>query len=119
MSPLCHAQVECAPGSAHASSDGAQQHAVEIARLVGVGQEIQLLVKAIRRQLVAQVTQRGEILDREADAVEQGDLPIAFAALRLAGNDAPEFGDGMIAVELLDFAFDPGLRRIFDEDVGA
>jgi hypothetical protein len=38
---------------------------------------------------------------------------------RKPGDEAPEFGDRIAAVHLLDLALDPGLRRIFDERIDA
>ena len=70
-------------------------------------------------ELVADVAQGGKVLDREADAVEQGDLPCVAPPGRLPGQHLPQLGHGMGAVELLDLALDPGLRGVFDEDVRA
>ncbi len=93
----------------------AQQHAVEVARLVGIGEQVERLVDVAADQLVADVTQRGEIFRGEADAVEQGHFAVVRAPLGLAGDDLPQLLDRIIAGKLLDFAFDAGLLGIFDE----
>ena len=65
------------------------------------------------------VTQCRKILNREADAVEQGDLFVIFAALRLSGDDTTEFRGRVIPVQLLNLTFDPCLFRLFHKDFGA
>lgn len=56
-----------------------QQHAEQIARLVRVCQQIEPVIEVGRSDLVAHVAQGREILDREADRVEHGDLPFVPA----------------------------------------
>lgn len=50
------------------------QHSEKIARVIRVGQQVELLIKAGAFQLIADIAQGREILGCEADAVEQGDL---------------------------------------------
>src|SRR5574337_492162 len=95
-----------------------QKHAVKVARIVGVGEEVEVDVGAGALELVPDVTKRREILDGEADAVEQRDLPLVHAPRRTAGEHLPELGHWIIAVELLDFPLHAGLGRILDENVG-
>jgi hypothetical protein len=61
-----------------AANNSAQQHAEQRSRgSSGIGQQIELFIDRPRAvaELLADIAQRREILDREADAVEQGDLP--------------------------------------------
>jgi len=51
-------------------SAGPQQHAEEVARVVRIGNNIELLEVVRAFQLLAHIAQGGEILDRKADAVE-------------------------------------------------
>src|SRR4029078_10293627 len=67
-----------------------QQHAEQVARLVRSGDNVEVPVKPGTPQPVADVTKRGEILDREADAVEQGDLAGVAAAGRPFRGKPPE-----------------------------
>ena len=69
-------------------------------------------------QKIADVAQGGKVLDGKADAVEQRNLVLRSAAFGLAGVDLPEFGNRMIAVELLEFTLDMSLVRELDKDIG-
>src|SRR5580658_2334856 len=50
---------------------GAQQHSVEIAGIVGVGDKVEFFDAPA--EAIPGIAKRGEILDRETDAVEQRD----------------------------------------------
>ncbi len=65
------------------------------------------------------IAQRREILDCKANAVEQGDLASVAAALCRTAHHLPKFGDRVVCIKLLNFALDPGLGRVFHEDVRA
>ncbi len=94
---------------------GPLQHAEQITRIIGIGDHIQILIEITILQLVVHIAQGGKILDRETDAVKQGDLPIRRAALGGAVDHLPDLGHGVIGVQLLDFALDPGLFGEFDK----
>src|SRR3546814_3220607 len=61
------------------------------------------------------ITQRRKILDRETDAVEQGDLARIIAPVGVAAQHLPEFRDGIVRTHLLYLAIDPRLRLEFDK----
>ncbi len=92
------------------------KHAEEIARLVGVRQEIELLVEIASRQLGADIAKGGEVFHGEADGIEEGDLPIVRTPGHPPADHIGEFRDGVILRQVLDLALDARLRRIFDED---
>jgi len=96
-----------------------RDHSEQIARIVGVGQHIELREMRVGIQLVADVAQGREILGREAHTVEQRDLTGTRPPLRLARHHAPQLGDGVVFIKLLNFTLHPRLRRVFHEDVGA
>ncbi len=54
-------------------------HAKQVARVIGVGQHVQLLIPACAVQRIAHISQGRKILDRKADAVKQGDLACVCA----------------------------------------
>src|SRR5690606_8054316 len=70
-------------------------------------------------QLVAHITQRGKVFGCEAYRIEEGNLLGCPAALDLACHHLPQLRHRMVGSELLDFAFDPRLRRKLNEYVGA
>ena len=84
----------------------------------GCGDEVDVVRSRCRADGVAQVAQRREVLDREADRVEERDL-LARSCGRAARRDAPATArspaksGGM----LLDLALDAGLLGVLDEDV--
>ena len=63
-----------------------------------------------------QVAQRREVLEREADRVEQRHLAIAVAARSKTADDVGELDHREVRSELLDLAFDARLRRVLDDD---
>src|SRR3546814_19983405 len=65
------------------------------------------------------ITQRRKILDRETDAVEQGDLARIIAPVGVAAQHLPEFRDGIVRTHLLNLALDPRLRLEFDKGARA
>ena len=110
------------PGTPSASlicRRGAQDHAEQVTRLVRVGDHVEFLVKPGCFELSVDVAQRREVLDGETDAVEHGDLFGVTPAGDIAADDLPEFNHRVIIGQLLDLALDTGLRRVFDENVGA
>ncbi len=50
------------------------QHAEQVARVVRIGEEVEVLVMGMLGQEVAHGAERGKVLDREADRVEHRDL---------------------------------------------
>src|SRR3546814_9596960 len=82
-------------------------------------EQVNLAVQMRRRGRLGEIAQRREILDREADRIEQGHLVAMAAAGRLARDDAPQLGRGEIGGHLLNLALDPRLRQILDEEAGA
>ena len=97
----------------------ALEHSEEIAGVIGVCEHIEALEKLCSLDVLAHVAQGGKILDREADAVKQGDLRLACATLGLTGDHLPKLCDGVIGGELLNFALDAGLRGKFHKDIRA
>jgi len=94
-------------------------HPEQVARVVGVGEHVQLNGKVGAFDLVVYKAQGREVLDCKADRVKQGDLLVVATAVGFAPHDLPELDNGVIIVKLLDFTLDAGLRRIFDENVRA
>src|SRR5271165_2601864 len=87
LSPRGRPQTSRAPSADR--SRRAHEHAVEIARVIRVGDEIELLVKISAGEALPHIAQRREILDREAHAVEDGVLLVVAAARLRADNDLP------------------------------
>src|SRR3546814_18140917 len=84
-----------------ASDRGALQHADQVARIVGVGEHVDRLKEVAAFDLGMNITQRRKILDRETDAVEQGDLARIIAPVGVAAQHLPEFRDGIVRTHLL------------------
>ncbi len=67
---------------------------------------------------IAQVTQRGEVVDSESDIVEEGNLLVVIAASGLTGEYLVELDNREVFRLLLDFTFDAGLLWELYEDLG-
>ena len=52
----------------------AQQHAEQIARIVGVGDHVELIKERCAFDCVMDVAQRTEVFDRKTDAIKQGNF---------------------------------------------
>ncbi|MBP0650136.1 hypothetical protein J8J40_24130, partial [Mycobacterium tuberculosis] len=61
--------------------------AKEIARLVGIGKQVEHVVEVAAGDPVADIGEDREVLDGEADGVEHGDLVGRAPPRRLAGED--------------------------------
>lgn len=119
MSPARVRRKEIVSVNRVSSLARAIEHAEQVARVVRVSDHVERLAEASLRHALAHILQRREILNGESDAIEQSDLTHVPATRREPSDDAPEFGDRIAAVHLLDLAFNPSLRRIFDERIGA
>ena len=98
---------------------GALQHTKKVTRIVGIGDHIKLIKEGCFFDFPVDVTQGREIFDCEADAVEKGDVTWCGAALFVARQDFPKLCHGVMGVHLLNFAFNAGLGRVFDKNIGA
>ncbi len=58
-----------------------QQHAEQVAQLIEVGQHIQPAIEVRRPDPITHVAQGREVLDREANGVEHGDLPFVLTCI--------------------------------------
>src|SRR5262249_13656851 len=81
-----------------------EQHAEQVARLVGIRQQVELLIERRAEHVAPYPAQRRKVLDGEADGVEKCDLARAPPSLGLAGDDLPQFGDRVVGRQLLDLA---------------
>src|SRR5215207_9596187 len=88
----------------------------EVLRVVGAGDEVDALLEVGAGDLVAGVAKGREVLDREADRVEERDLLGARAARGSAGQDLPELGHREVGGLRLDLALDAGLGGVLHED---
>src|SRR3546814_12245606 len=82
-------------------------------------EQVNLAVQMRRRGRIGEIAQRREILDREADRIEQGHLVAMAAAGRLARDDATQLGGGDIGGYLLNLALASRRRQIFDANHSA
>ena len=106
-----------AAGRRHASGGPRRQQAEQVLRIVEIRNEVDLLLRAAQLLVNApQIAQRGEVLERETDRIENGDLAIAHTAGPAAREHVGQLGDHEVRLHLLDLAFDPRLRLELHHD---
>lgn len=85
---------------------GAADRAIEIAGLVGIGDQVNIDVKSRVIHPFAHVTRRREILDRKSDRVEDGDVLRISTSGLLTRYDFPYLCDRAILCKLLALPID-------------
>ena len=72
------------------------QHPEQVARIVRVGDHVELSEEWGAFDRFRYVTQGAEIFDGKAHTVEQGNLPVICAPGGLTFDDLPKLGHGMV-----------------------
>jgi hypothetical protein len=93
-----------------------QQHAEQVSRIVGIGEQIEVCVIGPFRKLTPDVAEGREVLHREPARVEQGDLARVLSSGGPSRDHLPQLGHGMIVRKLLDLTLDTALGRVLDKD---
>ena len=75
---------------------GAVQHAVKIAGIIGIGEYVEVNEEIGAFDRCHDCAQCGEIFNRKADGIKQGNLFGVRAALGFARKNLMEFNDGVI-----------------------
>ena len=66
-----------------------RDHPKQVARVIGIGQHIEICVTPRALQLIANVAQGREILGRKSDAIKQCNLLRIAPPLSVPGDDFP------------------------------
>jgi hypothetical protein len=99
----------------HRPAPARGREAEQVLRVVQLRHQRNLLADAALGGHALDVAQRGVVLQREADRIEQRDLRGALAARHFAEQHAPQFVHRKVGRHLLDLALDAGLRLVLDE----